>query len=190
MVLLINLKIKYLTFTLLILQNNVPIEFVIQVLTSGNRIWPFSSSALNISLPAGLGDKFEAFHCYYSKEYSNGSKCLTLQPALGSALIDAIFYGSSNDGFDAKKNYLLTVSTYQMCVLMLFNDRERLISYQVSFIIALNCTRSKENYFLLNLGYFGCYKHSKAGAGLCPSFTFARYTVSSGSYKGTEKRRA
>lgn len=77
---------------------------------------------------------------------------LKLQPQLGSADIYAVFYGprkeesegqdgassstsvlsSTNNGRSVvPRKHIIQVSTYQMCVLMLFNSRENL-TYEVS----------------------------------------------------------
>lgn len=68
---------------------------------------------------------------------------LTLQPQLGSADLNAVFYGSRREDEEGKdgasssvsissspRKHIIQVSTYQMCVLMLFNKREKL-SYEV-----------------------------------------------------------
>lgn len=75
---------------------------------------------------------------------------LTLQPQLGSADLNAVFYGprkeegEGKDGASSSTNllsvssqrsngprkHIIQVSTYQMCVLMLFNNRDKL-NYEV-----------------------------------------------------------
>jgi len=56
---------------------------------------------------------------------------LTLQPQLGSADLNALFFGpkkedsSESAGASSSKGprkHIIQVSTYQMCVLMLFNN--------------------------------------------------------------------
>ena len=61
---------------------------------------------------------------------------LTLQPQLGSADLNATFYGPRKDDdaggassagpkASALRKHIIQVSTYQMVVLMLFNNREK-----------------------------------------------------------------
>ena len=64
---------------------------------------------------------------------------LTLQPHLGSADLHAIFFGGkredagaaadsttcSVDKFPAQRKHILQVSTYQMCILLLFNNQDK-----------------------------------------------------------------
>jgi hypothetical protein len=57
---------------------------------------------------------------------------LTLQPQLGSADLNATFYGQKKDdaggaGASSKepRKHIMQVSTYQMCILMLFNKSEK-----------------------------------------------------------------
>ena len=57
---------------------------------------------------------------------------LTLQPQLGNADLHATFYGQKKDeggeGASSSKGprkHIIQVSTYQMCILMLFNNRDK-----------------------------------------------------------------
>ena len=110
------------------------------MLTSKSQLWPYSSPVSGISLPTEFFAAFNTFHGGYSKK--NPRKQLTLQPALGTAEINAIFYGpdkrvkkkqkrTANQSDNVTRNHMLKVSTYQMCVLMLFNDNPKL-SYKAS----------------------------------------------------------
>lgn len=136
-------------FKHLLLQEEFPtaIELSIQVLST--RDWPLSvAGAHKISLPIVAFDSFRSFSYFYSPQHTG--KILTLMPALGTAEIDAVFYGA--DEPEKKKlrrtssqtsagTYSLVVSTYQMCVLMLFNEKEKL-SYEASLFIKfilINC---------------------------------------------------
>lgn len=69
---------------------------------------------------------------------------LTLQPQLGSADLNAVFYGTrrldiessmslsgdqslrGNTNYQTERKHIIQVSTYQMCVLLLFNTNEKL----------------------------------------------------------------
>ena len=83
------------------------------------------------------------FRFYLAK---HSGRQLTLQPQLGSADLNAVFYGSRREEGEGKdgasssvsippntppRKHIIQVSTYQMCVLMLFNNRDRL-TYEVS----------------------------------------------------------
>ena len=95
-------------------------------------------SAPSISLPTGPFAAFEAYRIFYATKHSG--RCLTLQPAFGTAEIDAVFYDldicDPGRRTGDTRHYSLTVSTYQMCVLMLFYDTQKL-SYEASTIFIL-----------------------------------------------------
>lgn len=70
---------------------------------------------------------------------------LTLQPQLGSADLNAVFYGTGRSDIDMltsvsstgnnchqlnERKHIIQVSTYQMCVLLLFNTRDK-INFEV-----------------------------------------------------------
>lgn len=76
-----------------------------------------------------LRDLFTFFRFYLAK---HSGRQLTLQPQLGSADLHATFFGPKKDdngeGASSSKGprrHIIQVSTYQMCVLMLFNNREK-----------------------------------------------------------------
>ncbi len=81
-------------------------------------------------------------HRFYLGKHSG--RQLTLTPHLGSADLNATFYGiKKEEGSEAgasagssgskggPRKHIISVSTYQMVILMLFNSRERL-TYEVS----------------------------------------------------------
>lgn len=66
---------------------------------------------------------------------------LTLQPQLGSADLNAVFYGARRSDSDiltnvsstatnsyqfTERKHIIQVSTYQMCILLLFNTHDKL----------------------------------------------------------------
>ncbi|XP_071582811.1 cullin-3-like isoform X2 [Temnothorax nylanderi] len=149
--------------------NTIMDEFKDHVLTSGTNLhgvdisvrvlttdfWPTQSATPKCSMPTAPRDAFDAFRRFYLAKHSG--RQLTLQPQLGSADLNAVFYGprkeesncggldipssSSSIGNDSAssslvsqrssmcstpRKHIIQVSTYQMCVLMLFNKRERL----------------------------------------------------------------
>ena len=119
------------------------IEFDVRVFANGKKTWPlFMGSASSVSLSAEPLIAYETFRDFYLAKHNNKQigRRLTLQPALGSASIEAVFYGSGPSGEPKKKrkvnqsgerHHLLNVTTFQMCVLMQFNAKERL-TYEAS----------------------------------------------------------
>eukprot|EP01120_Amphizonella_sp_Union-15-10_P001540 TRINITY_DN1169_c0_g2_i2.p1 TRINITY_DN1169_c0_g2~~TRINITY_DN1169_c0_g2_i2.p1 ORF type:complete len:744 (-),score=149.38 TRINITY_DN1169_c0_g2_i2:127-2286(-) len=83
------------------------IDLNVSVLTTG--FWPTQSSA-NCVLPAEVAKCCEIFKNFYLKD-RNGRR-LTWQTNMGTAEIRAFF----------TKKHELNVSTYQMCILLLFNS--------------------------------------------------------------------
>ncbi|XP_024890678.1 cullin-3-like [Temnothorax curvispinosus] len=129
------------------------VDLSVRVLTTG--FWPMQSATRKCSMPTAPRDAFDAFRRFYLAKQSG--RQLTLQPQLGSADLNAVFYGprreesncgglntpsslssigndSASSGLvsqrssmcSAPRKHIIQVSTYQMCVLMLFNKREGL----------------------------------------------------------------
>uniref|UniRef100_A0A1A9WMC6 Cullin family profile domain-containing protein n=1 Tax=Glossina brevipalpis TaxID=37001 RepID=A0A1A9WMC6_9MUSC len=116
------------------------VELTVRILTTG--FWPTQTSTPNCNIPSAPREAFEIFKKFYLDKHSG--RQLTLQPQMGSACINAVFYGRKIDNDKDKdgpssslssstngcviptttRKHILTVSTYQMCVLMLFNNRE------------------------------------------------------------------
>ncbi|XP_034230690.1 cullin-3 isoform X2 [Thrips palmi] len=120
------------------------VDLSVRVLTTG--FWPTQSATPKCSIPTAPRNAFETFRVFYLGKHSG--RQLTLQPQLGSADLNAVFFGprreegegrdgassstslmSSGSGPSGPRKHIIQVSTYQMCVLMLFNNRERL-SYE------------------------------------------------------------
>ncbi|XP_075153599.1 cullin 3 isoform X1 [Haematobia irritans] len=137
---------------------NLSVEFTCRILTTG--FWPTQTSTPNCNIPAAPREAYEIFKKFYLDKHSG--RQLTLQPQLGNACLNAVFYGrkptdsttavasapaaspavtadkeapsssmSSSTSAAAcaaipttTRKHILTVSTYQMCILMLFNNRE------------------------------------------------------------------
>ncbi|XP_054809823.1 cullin-3A-like isoform X1 [Prosopis cineraria] len=85
----------------------------VQVLTTGS--WPAQPSA-PCNLPAEVSALCEKFRSYYLGTHTG--RRLSWQTNMGSADVKATF--------GKGQKHELNVSTYQMCVLMLFNDADRL----------------------------------------------------------------
>uniref|UniRef100_A0A1Q3G3C5 Putative cullin n=1 Tax=Culex tarsalis TaxID=7177 RepID=A0A1Q3G3C5_CULTA len=120
------------------------VELSVRILTTG--FWPTQSATPNCNIPLAPRRAFETFKRFYLAKHSG--RQLTLQPQLGTVYMNAEFYGvkaekESVEGgcsstavvpavsappmaLGAPRKHVLQLSTYQMCVLMLFNNRERL----------------------------------------------------------------
>ncbi|XWS34082.1 hypothetical protein CRYUN_Cryun21dG0008600 [Craigia yunnanensis] len=85
----------------------------VQVLTTGS--WPTQPS-ITCNLPAEMSALCEKFRSYYLGTHTG--RRLSWQTNMGTADIKAIF--------GKGQKHELNVSTYQMCVLMLFNNADRL----------------------------------------------------------------
>lgn len=86
---------------------------VVQVLTTGS--WPTQPS-VTCNLPAEMSALCEKFRSYYLGTHTG--RRLSWQTNMGTADLKATF--------GKGQKHELNVSTYQMCVLMLFNNAERL----------------------------------------------------------------
>ncbi|GMH15311.1 hypothetical protein Nepgr_017152 [Nepenthes gracilis] len=86
---------------------------IIQVLTMGS--WPTQDS-LPCNLPSELSTLCEMFRSYYLGTHTG--RRLSWQTNMGTAYVKGTFRKG--------QRHELIVSTYQMCVLMLFNNADRL----------------------------------------------------------------
>jgi len=120
------------------------VDLSVRILTSG--VWPMQSSTPNCTIPISPRSAFETFKRFYLAKHS-GRK-LTLQPQFGTVVMNAVFYGAKQEtgneieaGSSSRdaglgstsgavslstRKHVLKGSTYQMCVLILFNNRERM----------------------------------------------------------------
>ncbi|XP_055710356.1 cullin-3 isoform X2 [Phlebotomus papatasi] len=115
------------------------VDLTVRILTTG--FWPTQSATPNSNIPSAPRQAFETFKRFYLAKHSG--RQLTLQPQMGTAYINSVFYGCSKGDSENKdgassssgsvaggptttRKHILQVSTYQMCVLMLFNNRDRL----------------------------------------------------------------
>lgn len=105
------------------------VDLTVRVLTTG--YWPGQNSPPVINLPRVPAAAFEIFKKFYLGKHSG--RVLTLQPSAGTADLNAIFYGPrKNEVAEAeppKRKHILVVNTYQMCLLLLFNLRDK-ITYE------------------------------------------------------------
>ncbi|KAJ8954401.1 hypothetical protein NQ318_011075 [Aromia moschata] len=114
------------------------VDLFMRVLTTG--FWPTQSATPKCHIPAVPLAAFECFRRFYLAKHSG--RQLTLQPQLGNADLNAVFYGPKKDDSDkdgacssstslvssrsGPRKHIIQVSTYQMVVLMLFNNHDKL----------------------------------------------------------------
>lgn len=110
-------------------KNMLGVDLCCRVLTTG--FWPTQSVLPKCNLPSTANFAFDTFKRFYLSKHSG--RQLTLQPSLGSADLNALFYGKPGkansdemqDGTVQTRKHILQVSTYQMVVLMLFSNKEK-----------------------------------------------------------------
>ncbi|KAI5641476.1 cullin family domain-containing protein [Phthorimaea operculella] len=118
------------------------VDLSVRVLTTG--FWPTQSATPKCNIPTAPRQAFEVFRSFYLAKHSG--RQLTLQPQLGSADLHATFRAVAAPGGSSPppphsppapapsaaahqpqpRKHIIQVSTFQMCVLLLFNKRERL----------------------------------------------------------------
>ncbi|KAF5287723.1 hypothetical protein FQA39_LY15743 [Lamprigera yunnana] len=114
------------------------VDLFMRVLTTG--FWPTQSATPTCHIPSAPLAAFETFRRFYLAKHSG--RQLTLQPQLGNADLNAIFYGPKRDDCEKEgacssstsvmslrsgpRKHIIAVSTYQMVVLMLFNNHDKL----------------------------------------------------------------
>lgn len=97
----------------------LPVDLSVQVLTTGS--WPTQITP-KCQLPRELEMACEEFKNYYLSTHSG--RRLTWQTSMGTADIRATF---AND-----KKHEINVSTHQMCILLLFNEADRLTYQEIA----------------------------------------------------------
>lgn len=97
------------------------VDLNVRVLTTG--FWPTQSATPQCNIPLQPRSAFEAFKRFYLTKHTG--RQISLQPQLGSADLHAQFYGTKKEVTKPEvRKHIIQVSTYQMCILMLFNTRE------------------------------------------------------------------
>ncbi|XP_063696703.1 cullin-3-like [Culicoides brevitarsis] len=121
------------------------VDLSVRILTTG--FWPTQSATPNCNIPKAAQTAFGVFKTFYLGKHSG--RQLTLQPQLGTAFINAVFYGSksganvdadgasssnavASSGPTTTRKHVLQTSTYQMCILMLFNNRDRMTYEEIA----------------------------------------------------------
>lgn len=109
----------------------------------------------NFCMLLAISFLYFSFLCLSFYLAKHSGRQLTLQPQLGSVDLNAVFFGPRKDETDSKeacvvstsaervcspRKHIIQVSTYQMCVLMLFNTRDRL-TYEVKYLRHIYCKK-------------------------------------------------
>ncbi|XP_059060667.1 cullin-3 isoform X2 [Achroia grisella] len=121
------------------------VDLSVRVLTTG--LWPTQSVTPKCNIPIAPRNAFDVFRSFYLAKHSG--RQLSLQPQLGNVDLHATFRGAAAAGggpaspprsprdqheappaapapAPAPRRHIIQVSPFQMCVLLLFNKRERL----------------------------------------------------------------
>lgn len=109
--------------------NLMGVDLVVRVLTTG--FWPTQASSPKCTIPPQAQHAFDCFKRFYLGCHSG--RQLTLQPQLGTAELNATFPPSKKEGGPSEiRRHIFQVSSYQMCLLMLFNRQERWTYEEIS----------------------------------------------------------
>jgi cullin 1 len=104
------------------------IDFTVLVLATGS--WPLASSTTNFSIPRELAPAEASFTTYYQREFS-GRKVTWLHH-ISKGEVKARFQAN------VKTGYILQCSTYQMGVLLQFNDHDEITAEDLQVATQLN----------------------------------------------------
>ncbi|XP_031573108.1 cullin-3-like [Actinia tenebrosa] len=107
--------------------NLVGIDLTVRVLTTG--FWPTQAGNHKCNVPPQAQHAFDCFKRFYLGCHSG--RQLTLQPQLGTAELYATFPPLKKDDPQRRK-HIFQVSSYQMCILMLFNSKEKLTYEEIA----------------------------------------------------------
>jgi len=96
------------------MQADVGISFSLLVLQSG--AWPLNQTAVSdLQMPSELAKSIEMFEAFYNELYSGRKLTWLTHLSNGEIKMNV-----------QKKTYIITVTTYQMIILLLFNDGDNL----------------------------------------------------------------
>jgi len=104
------------------------VDLTVRVLTTG--YWPTPATNATCNIPNDPRQAFECFKRFYLACHSG--RQLTLQPQMGTADLNAIFFSKKEGGPKTPRKHIISVSTYQMCVLMIFNKKEKLTYEEIA----------------------------------------------------------
>jgi len=112
-----------------------PIDFDIKILTTS--YWP-SYKTFELSVPPEIKTCMDSFQDFYTRLPTNHHRELKWNFAMGTAFVSAKIPGTG-------KTYDLIVSTYQMCVLYLFNFHSELSLADISEHMGFDEETAKKN---------------------------------------------
>ena len=111
------------------------VDISVLVLTTG--AWPMQSNAERCILPREVEQSCSRFKEFYLSTHTG--RRLTWQLSMGSALLKARFGGA---GSEEKQ---LSVSTYQMCILHLFNSKDTMTYHEIQEATDIPAQELKRN---------------------------------------------
>ena len=112
-----------------------PIDFDTKILTTS--YWPTYKS-FELSVPAEVKSCMDSFSTFYTSQPQNHHRELKWNFAMGTAIVSARLPG-------AGKPYDLVVSTYQMCVLYLFNFQSEMTLAEICEHMGFDEETAKKN---------------------------------------------
>lgn len=107
-------------------------NYSFKVLSSGS--WPFSQSSQQLQVPLQLSDKEQMFRVFYDSKYS-GRKLTWLHQYSKGEISNSIDFKSMKGN---TQTYKFKCNTYQMVVILLFNDHKILKFDQIAKITQLS----------------------------------------------------
>ncbi|KAJ9064102.1 ubiquitin ligase (cullin) of SCF [Entomophthora muscae] len=102
----------------------------INVLVLGSSCWPFKAPTTAFNLPRDIAKPYEKFKSYYISKHNNRKLTMLWQYCKGE--IKAVFTKGNKAG------YIFQVSTFQMAILLLFNEMDKVTHNQMLEITALS----------------------------------------------------
>lgn len=109
------------------------IEFDVKILTTAH--WP-SYKSFELKVPVEINNCIDDFSAFYSKQPQNNHKKLDWNFSMGTAILSAKV---------KDKQYDLVVSTYQMCILYLFNFHPELTKEEICEHMGFDDETCKKN---------------------------------------------
>ncbi|KAI0226412.1 ubiquitin ligase (cullin) of SCF [Massospora cicadina] len=107
---------------------DLPVDINVLVLSSS--CWPFKAPTTAFNLPRDIAKPYEKFKSYYISKHNNRKLTMLWQYCKGE--IKAVFTKGNKAG------YIFQVSTFQMAILLLFNDSDTVTYHQMLELTALS----------------------------------------------------
>jgi len=111
-----------------------PVEFDVKILTKTH--WP-AYKFFNLSVPLEINSCMEDFASFYKSQPANHHRELNWNFAMGTAVVNA--------KLPSGNKYDLQVSTYQMCILYLFNHYNELTLEEIADHMGFDTETCKKN---------------------------------------------